>query len=607
MKTILILFLSLILTGTATFAQDVEFTASISKNPLSKGERAQITYRLNDAGSNFRAPDFSGFRILSGPSQSTSTRIINNNMSREYSFSYVVEPLKDGIIEISPATITVNGKQIKSNSLRIQVLPETQAQKQRREQEEQREQSLDDQAKQILSKNLYARLNVNKSTVYEGEQIVATYTIYKNPDIRLVNLEHSKLPTFNGFWTQEIDIGELRFEYEIVDGVRFEKAVIKKVVLFPQRSGKLEIDPYEFKFTARLQVNSGGRSRDPFDSFFGRNYRDFDYSARSNTAAINVKALPENPPLSFNGAVGDLKMEAWFDKTESVQNDPFTLRVKISGKGNLQLIQALNIEVPPGFESYEPKSSDNINVGVGGVTGSKTFEYLLMPRNEGTYEIEPIEYSYFDLAKEEYVTLSSDKFTLTVKKGKGDDGSSYVSGIRKEDVELLGSDIRYIKTNGNISKGTCGFFGSAMFYIFSILPLILFAALIVMVKKKHKTSANVKLVRNKKANKIAKKRLASAKSYMSSGDRNKFYEELTKALWGYAGDKLGIVTSELNKDTLMQKMLQYNISEEKINNFIGTLDKCEFARYAPSSSDTMPEEIYNEAVNTIMDIEGALK
>lgn len=589
-------------------AQEPRFTATISKNPISVGERAQIIFSVNDAGSNFRAPDFAGLRILSGPNQSTSMSIVNGNMSREYSFSFFVEATKEGTYHINPATVTVNGKQIKSNSLKIEVMPETQAQKLRREQQENEKKTLNQQAEKVISDNLFVKLSVNKTNAYVGEQLVATYVIYVHPELNLVNLEGDKLPSFNGFWTQEIDIGKLQFERDVLNGVPYNKAIVKKVILFPQRSGKLEVEPYGFKFTARLRVSGGSRSRDPFEGFFGSsNYKDFEYTTQTNTAVINVKELPANAPPSFTNAVGDLKMEAWFDKTVSVQNDPFTLKVKVSGNGNLQLLEPLALDFPPGFEAYEPKIADNINVSASGVTGSKTFEYLIMPRNEGKYDIGPIEFSYFDLGSGQYKTIASEKFQLTVNKGDGDAGSTFVSGIKKEDVELLGSDIRFIKTNANISKDKCDFFGSANFIILSILPILAFVALIIFKQKQDKDSSNLSLVKNRKANKMARQRLSKAKSFMNSGDKNKFYEELTKALWGYASDKLSIETSLLNKDNLKDKLLGYKVSEEIADEFLNTINECEFARYAPDSNAEATNSIYEKSVKVITDIEGALK
>lgn len=606
MKHLVIIILAFCIT--ILNAQDTKFTATISKNPISVGERAQIIFSVNDAGSNFRAPDFAGLRILSGPNQSTSMSIVNGNMTREYSFSFFVEATKEGTYNINPATVTVNGKQIKSNSLKIEVMPETQAQKLRREQQEDDKKTLNEQAEKVIADNLFVKLSVNKSDVYVGEQVVATYVIYVHPELNLVNLEGDKLPSFNGFWTQEIDIGKLQFERDVLNGVPYNKAIVKKVILFPQRSGKLEVEPYGFKFTARLRVSGGSRSRDPFEGFFGSsNYKDFEYTTQTNSSIINVKELPANAPASFINAVGDLKMEAWFDKTVSVQNDPFTLKVKISGKGNLQLMEPLQINFPPGFEAYEPKIADNINVSASGVTGNKTFEYLIMPRNEGKYDVGPIEFTYFDLESGNYKTLNSDKFQLTVNKGDGDEGGSFVSGIKKEDVELLGSDIRFIKTNANISKDECDFFASINFIILSLLPIFAFIALIIFKQKQDKDSSDINLVKNRKANKMARQRLSKAKSFMTSGDKNKFYEELTKALWGYAGDKLSIATSLLNKDNLKEKLIEYKVADELANEFISTINECEFARYAPDSNAEATNSIYEKSVKVITEIEGALK
>lgn len=587
------------------------FRTSVSKNPVHVGERFEISFTLNAQGGSFKAPSFSGIRILSGPNQSQQMSFANGRSSVNLTYSYIAVALNEGEITIPSASIKTNGKTIKSNTITIEVLPETEAQKRRKEQKKKQEQSLQQQAIDILKKTIFVDLNVNKSNVYEGEQLIATYKLYIHPDINIVNIKPGTMPVFEGFWAEEIDLGRIEYKTEYRNDVPFRAAVIKKVVLTPQKSGRLKIDPYDFEFTARLRVQGGRRSNDIFDQFFndpffGGNYRDFPYNTSSGSATINVKSLPDNAPESFYGAVGDISTEIWFDKTKTKTGEPVTLKMKLSGKGNLKLLSTPEITFPPSFELYDPKVTDNIRINSYGMSGDVIFEYLAIPTNPGTYEIGPVSFSYFDLNDREYKTNKSKLFEIKVEKGK-DVSGGVITGVEKSDVELIGKDIRFIKTGGELQKNQKKFFGTGVYYIFNLLPFIIFLGFLIYRKKNQELQSNTTLLRNKKASKTAKKRLSIAEKYLKEQNKAKLYEELSRALWGYTSDKLSIPVSELTKDKINGKLNELNIKPESIEKLLTTLDHCEFARYAPTQEGEDMQKTYNDSADIIIDLEGQLK
>lgn len=583
------------------------FSASVSRNPVSVGERFELTFSTDQEGTNFRAPDIRNFQILSGPNTSQSVSIVNGQMSRSVSYTYILQAQKEGEFEISPATLTVNGNKVKSNPLKIKVIPESEAQKQRRLAKEQQKKDFEQQVQDLLEANLFIVTNVSKKTVHVGEQLVATYKLFINPRLNLIDLSPDKTPQLNGFWTQDLEIGNFQWSDDTYDGKRYKSAVLKKVVLIPQQDGKLEIDRYSFNSIVRVPVQNNRSRRDPFgmfDDFFG-SYKDVEYSISSNKVSINAKALPSPEPITYTGGVGNFEMEAWFDRTKTSTGEPVTLKIKISGSGNLQLIESPDIEFPPGFEKFEPKTIDNINVTGAGISGTRTFEQLVIPRNPGDFEIEPIEFTFYDLKSNSYKTLKSEKFILNVSKGEGNSGSDYVSGIKKEDVELLGKDIRFIKTEDvDLDKSKNNLFGSFLFWVLLLAPYAFFVGFLIYRDKKGNESFDQ--IRNKKALKVAKKKLSTAKSLLSTGNDEKFYEEMTKAIWGYFSDKLVIPVSELTKDNTLEKM-SGKVDENLAKGLIEVLDNCEYARYAPSAVSSSKEDLFHKAEELITKIEGSLK
>ncbi len=590
--------------------QEPQFTAAVSGNPVVQGEPFRVQFSVNTDASNFRPPSFDGFDVINGPSQSSSTQIINGQFSRSLSFTYVLKAKKVGTTTILPASIQVDGKRLRSNTVDMRVVEPSQAEKERRNQAAEQEKSMRGQAIDIIKNNLYLKTNVSKTSAYVGEQITASFKLYVNGELNVVGLEMESSPILNGFWSQEIDLGEVQWQREQVNGVWFRVATLKQVVLFPQQSGKLTVDPYEFKTVSRLQTSGqSNRRRSMFDDFFNRgSYKDFEYNLSSNPISVNVKPLPDGAPEGYNGAVGTYEMNAWVDNTKTVTNEPVTLKVKVSGKGNLKLFDAPTINLPPDMESFDPKTADNTKVSLAGMTGDKIFEFLIIPRREGQYKIEPVTFSYFDLTSNTYKTITSEEFIIDVGKGSGD-GASSVSGVSRAELQLLGKDIRYIKSETElVAKSKTGFFGSQVFYILLMLPFFLFLILFLLLSKRRKEEEDTELLKNKRASKLAKKRLSAAGEALKANDSNKFYEEITKALWGYISDKLNIPVSELNKEVVRTKLAQINVEETQINSFLKTLEESEFARYSNSANTSnRMTEVYEKSGTVITNIERGIR
>ena len=585
------------------------FRATVSKNPVTVGERVQVTFTLDANGANFTGPKFTGFKVLGGPSQSNQTSIVNGSMTRSLSLKYILVAIKEGHYTISPATIKVKGETIKSNSIKITVAPESDVQKQRRQQKEKQESDMSKQATDLIKKNLFVKLSVNKSNVYKGEPFTAVYKIFRHPDLNLANLSAANAPVFDGFFTQEFDIDNYDWQWEEVNNVRFLSAIVKKVVLIPQKTGKLKLEAFEFNCTARLPVQNQNNRRSAWDNpFFNRSsYRDFEYLASSGERTITVKDLPVDAPASFTGTVGSVEMETWFDVTETKAGEPVTLKVRITGNGNLRMIDAPVVTFPPDFEVYDPKLSDNTSVTSSTISGNILYEYLAIPRNPGKYDVGPIEFSYFDLKEKKYVTLKSEKYTISVAKGDGKNVQNLGTGLNKEDIEILNSDIKYIHTKTNINKNKLAFFGSSRFYVFLVLPILLLLIIILLRNKIKANAADIVGMKNKKAAKMAKKRLAIANNLLKSGDKDIFFEELVRALWGYVSDKLSIPTSELTKDNVAVELAKKQIDADITENLLKTIEQCEFARYAPSGdTEAMMNDTYKNAELLIITIENKI-
>lgn len=603
----LILYIVLILTAVTTQAAKTKFTMS-APNAVEIGQQFRLSFTLNERGDNLQLPSglTDNFQILMGPSrgQSTNMSTINGQTKVEtsYSYTYILRAKTEGTFEIRPGSIEVEGKVIESNSLSIQVV-KAQANTQPQQQQGSQAQPGTTQNISLDKDNLFVRVALSKRNAYRGEQIIATVKLYVNPNIPITRFEEVNLPSYEGFYTQDIDIPQqINFTREVYNDKIYQVGVLKKTILFPQQNGKLTIDPISISLLIRQRV----KARSFFDDFFD-NYRTVRATASSSAVTVNVKDLP-TAPADFLGGVGNFNVSSELSSESVTTNDAVTLKVKITGNGNIRLIRTPELDLPSDFEIYDPRATDNVKTSDSGASGTKTIEYLFQPRFEGDYTIPSIKFAYFNPANGKYVSKSTPEYTLRVEKGTEEQSTTVVSSLRKEDVQLIGQDIRFIKQGKALlkSKGQT-FYGSTVFYLIYLISALAFVALFVVYRKKARENANIALVKNKKANRVAVKRLREAATYMKQNNNEAFHDAILKAFWGYLSDKLGIPVADLNRESAISRLKDRNVTEEVIIDFEEVVDQCEFARYAPSGGSEARHEMYKKAESTMSRFEKQIK
>jgi len=596
-------------------AQDVQLTAS-ARPVVSVGETFMLTYSVNGQGNGFRGPGIQNFSLLSGPNTSTSSSIRSINgrtsMSIAYTYTYLLQALKEGTFEIPAATVSVDNKTYVSNTVSVKVVKSGASSFQN---PSGGHQNPSQGSVQSSPNDVYVKAFASNSNPLQGQGIVVTYKIFTKVPIAQINI--SKLSSFSGFWSQNLmrENDKLQQSTQVIDGQQYVVADIRKMALFPLKSGRLVIDPLQLECVAQLKRQSRTRSGDPFfddffnDPFFGSGTTNVEKSLKSNALVIDVSPLPEaGKPADFSGAVGKYTFRTELDKTKLKTNEALNLKCIISGQGNIQLIDKLNIIFPPDFETYDPKVTSDINTTAAGISGSQTFEYLLIPRKPGKFTIKPVHFTCFDLDQKRYITQTSPEYIIEVEKGSGEASTMTYSGSNKEDIKYIGSDIRHIKDKPfTLSPAGSIFFLSAGFWIFLLTPLCLFIALIFLWRKLAARRNDTVLMKNLKATKIARKRLRKAEEFRKALKQEEFYVEISRALWGYLSDKFSIPLSELSVDSVHEALVLKNVKEEMIKQFILTLNNTEFARFAPGEKSTNMERIYNEALEIISKIERELK
>lgn len=589
---------------------DVQVTAS-APDVVVVGDQFRLSYKVNTQDiDDFSAPAVSGFDILMGPSRSmqSSFQMINGRTTQSSSvtFTYILNATKAGTYTIGPASVTVNGKKHQSNSLRIQVLPPDKTRSNSSSNSGSNSGSgrmhTQDAGSQITGKDLFIAVTASKKRVYEQEAILLTYKVYS-----LVSLSQlmGDMPDLDGFHTQEIPLPQQKsLKMEHYNGRNYGTVLWRQYVLFPQRSGKLTIPSIKFQAVV-VQQN---RNIDPFDAFFGGGsaMTEVQKTIVAPALTIQVDPLPEPRPANFSGAVGQFTLKSSLTPKEIKTNDALTLRLTVSGTGNMKLMKAPVVNFPKDFESYDAKTTDNTKIGREGATGEMIFDYLAVPRHSGKYTVPSVEFCYFDPAAKQYKTLKSDSYDLEVAKGKGGEGN--VSYNKREDVELLASDIRYIH-QGDVSLRQPGdtLFGTLKYALCYLIPLLVFVVLIVIFRKKATDSSNVVMMKHKKANKVAARRMKQAQALLRANKPSEFYEEVLKAMWGYVGDKLNIPVAELNKENVNEKLLQHGVSQETADAFLSVLNDCEFARYAPGDPAQTMDKIYMASVKVMSEMENMIK
>jgi len=601
----LILYIFILISSTA-MADDIQFVMS-APNAVEMGKQFSLSFTINDRGRNLQLPIglTDNFDILMGPStgQSTSISNINGRATTQvsFSFTYIVQAKNEGSFEIRPASIEVDGKIYESNSLSIQVVS---AQSQPAQQSAAQSGATGSSAEttNISRENLFMNVELSKSSVFRGEQLIATIKLYVDPDIPITRFEEVNLPTYEGFYTQDIETPQqINFTREVYNNKIYQVGVLKRTILFPQQNGIITIKSGDMTLSIRERV----RQRSFFDDFFS-GYRTSSVKISSLPVSVNVRDLPP-APAGFKGGVGNLDVTAEISSTNVTTNDAVTLTLKISGSGNIRLIQSPELQLPSDFDIYDPKVTDNVSATNNGLSGTKTIEYLFQPRFEGSYTIPGINFAYFNPATGSFITKTTRDFTLNVERGS-DVQSSAIASIRRENIQLIGQDIRFIK-QGNPAFITRGytFFGSTAFYMIYIVSAILFLALFIIYRKKVRENANIVLMRNKKASRVAKKRLKAANNFMKQNNNEAFYESILKAFWGYLSDKLGIPVADLNRDSAVQGLLNKNVEQSVIDGFVEVMEQCEFARYAPAQGAEARSEFYGKAESIMSSLEKQIK
>lgn len=590
----IVLFL---MTAFALKAQDDVSFKVICKKQVSVGEQFQVSYELNSDGKNFESPNFNNFEIVGGPfsSSSSSVQIINGSVTKTntHTYSFYLRAIKEGNFTIPAATITVNKQKVKSTTAEILVTKNSSTS------------GSSNSGAVSNAKDVFLEATTNKKSAYLGEQLILTYKIYYT--VPILSPSISKAPSYSGFWTKDIsdNNGVLQQSSIIRNNQEYHVATVQEIVLIPQKSGTLTIDPLNISCIAQIkQERQQQRGYDPFENFFGdimgSSYTNVKKELISQPIDIEVKPLPaKDKPASFKGAVGQFTYTSKIDKTEMKSNDAFTITYTVSGKGNIDLLELPRPNFPPDFEVYDPKITTNTKNNSFGLSGSKKAEYVVIPRVSGDFTLNPTEFSYFDPTKNKYVVLESDKYELKVARSANEGSSGIIYAGSQEAIKIVGNDINHIMSDGKLQKRGALLFASPLYFIIIIVLIAVFAIALVINKRINKFNQNKVLVRNRKATKIAKKRLNNAYNYLKIKDQGHFYEEFSQALWGYISDKLNISRSQLSMDTVKEMMESKNVPEDITNEFIDSLNSCEFARFAPGDPDKKMEDLYEKGLEVI--------
>lgn len=585
-------------------AQEVTVTASAAPNVLRTGDQFNLTYSANQEITGVELPQMEGVVLLGGPSQGRfqSVSSVNGKVTTNstYQFTYFMQANREGKLNIPAATVRVKGKSYKTNAVTLEVLAAT-------SQPAKGNGNAGTNAAQAVAPgddNVMVRLLTDKKEVYLGEQITATVKIYTKVTLAGVDLTF-KGPDFTGFFTEPVEVPQLRnLQREAVNGDIYYSGVLRKMVVMPQKTGQLTIKPFDLQVAVRQEVRR--RSVDPF-------FEDFDFpdiqevplKLESKSVTIRVNPLPPGAPESFTGGVGSFSFKASLSKNTAVTQEPLTLKLAVTGRGNIKLINEPRLELPPDFEKYDPVINTNQDNGAG---GTKTFEYMLVPRVAGDFTIPAVEFTYFDPVARQYRTLRSEAFTVNVSRGSGDTLMAMAPGMAQEDIRLLNRDIRYIKNKGlNLRTHTTYWADSVGYYLLYAITTVLFVLLLVLIRKRARERADTVGLRLRQADRYARKRLVKSEALLKQGDSNRFYEEMLGAVWGYLSDKLKIPLSSLSSETAQTALKSRNVEDELTGELFRIISECEMARYGQLSGNHAMEKLYRETLDVISKIQQKLR
>ncbi len=614
-KALLLIHIYLICLSPLAYAQEVSLTVS-APSQVAGGQQFMVTFSVNAEAESFSGPSFKDFNVLGGPNSSTSSniQIFNNQVIRSvtYAYTYYLSAGKEGSFAIGEAKVRTGGKTYSSQPFTIQVVPSTQqgaGQAQPRSPQPQQ-----GQRRTLSDKDILLRVSANKSNPYQGEEVIITYRIFTR--VPIVNYTINQAPAHTGFWSEDLikNNQEIKQYKEMIDGEEYLVAEIRKVALYAQRSGSLRLEPLKLDVVAQV-VQSRSRFGDPFfdnffnDPFFNSGPENVPYSVTSNALTLEVRPLPiANKPASFKGAVGDFTMQTTIDRKELNANESITLKIAIKGKGNVKLIQEPDAGFPASFESFDPKTSTDVNANASGVSGTRTFEYLAIPRSSGEYTLSPQSFTYFNPSAGQYITLTNPVFSIKVKRGEGNAQAQTFDPADRQSIQYVGSDIRYIKQGPfRLFPVQNHFFGSTLFWILLLLPFVLFVAFVAGLRQHISRNSDISKVRYRRATRLARKRLNSAHVYLTQGQNEKFVNEIAHALWGFISDKFNIPLADLSMENVKDRLTQQGVDESIILGFERILNNCEFARFAPGNADSIMETLFAEAFDLLTRLEKDLK
>ncbi len=630
-----IILTTCLLFASMTLFSQINFTAKLSSSRVGVNQQFTVTYSLTGGRSeSFERPPFAGFRLI-GQSSITgggsmqmyvNGQLISGNEG-EQSWTFTLMPTTTGTFDISPAKVKVNGTWIESQPLKVTVVntpqnptpmqSQTQSQAHQQQGSKQGQQQQTEKGAQngLKSDDVMISANADKTSAWVGEPIIITYRIHTK--VSIPSYAINKIPAFDGFWSENLIDPNTKPQQseEIINGQRYTTALLRKIIVYPQRSGKLTLEPLEAEIIARIvrqrqQPNtrdwmdqmfnnffSNPFGSDPFSSFsgFGSAFEDIKTTVKSNTITLNIRDLPsKNRTADFTGQVGKFSMESWIDKDRILIDDALNLYVKISGNGNMSLLQAPEVQFPKSFDVFDPQTEDNTKVSSSGLSGSKTFNYLIVPREPGNFTIPSVKFTFFDPSTGDYKTISTEDYKIQVV----GQGSQVVSSDETE------QDIRFIHLkNSKFRTKNSFFFGTLWHYVLFILPLILFITFIIILRRHIQLHSNEKLLKYKQATKTAKKRLKKASHLLNSGKFDEFYEETSRAIWSYLAHRFSIQQADLSVEKVIQQLQSSGVNDDNLTHLKETLDFCEFIRFAPGASTTTPGDILQKAENTIRNLE----
>lgn len=580
------IFYILLFVSVAGWAQ-VKFEAEASREKLGVNERLRVDFTMNQDGDNFNPPDFKGFTVIGGPNQSISQSFTNGKMSFQKKYSYFLQPNGRGNFKIGQAEVEIEGQTYKTPFIDIEVTAAVDTPTEGRNPEI------------IAADNIHLVAEISNRNPYLNEGISVRYKLYFSPEITVRQWYPKDNPTYADFWSQDIDIKQLNVKEDLYRGDPYQYVVIRETVLYPQKTGKLKIEP--LSLTVPVNVPSDRR-----DIFGRRLYETIERTVSSNNQTIDVKALPsEGKPANFTGAVGSFNFKVTntkdvLDATESLQ-----IKLQVSGNGNLKLFQLPKLNLPSSLEVYEPEHQENVNTNLNGMYGNISDNYTVVPQLKGKYPINPVSFSYFDPRTETYKTLTSEEILLNVENGPINNPAPVTSttseGNTKQTVASAPSQFKYIQLDANLKPiDRSPFFKSVGFWAGVVMPLLLIPIGIFTGKKRKSYLADAANNTSKKADKLARKYLSEAKKNL--GDQKQFYEALERALHNYLKAKLSIKTGEMSKDKIKILLAERGVAQETISAFIGILESCEFARYTPTSNVGMQQD-YDKAKTTISELD----